>query len=103
MYFISFYVPESHLDLVKEAMFSAGAGNIGEYAKCCWQTFGEGQFLPLENSNPTIGAQGEITKVVEYKVEMVCCDEKINHVVTALKNAHPYEEPAYQVMRLETI
>lgn len=103
MYSIAFYIPESHLDIVKEAMFSAGAGNIGAYAKCCWQTFGEGQFLPLENSHPVIGKQGEITKVVEYKVEMVCHDDKIIPVVKALKNTHPYEEPAYQVWRLEEI
>lgn len=100
MFQISFYVPESHLEAVKESIFAAGAGQIGDYAKCAWQTLGEGQFMPLEGSDPFLGEKNKISKEPEYKVELVCRDEIIVNVIAALKKAHPYEEPAYQVVKL---
>lgn len=100
MHKICFYVPESHLEQVKTAMFEAGAGKIGNYDCCCWQTKGEGQFRALDGSNPFLGEKNKIEKVEEYKVEMVCTDDVVTHVVTALKKAHPYEEPAYEVYAL---
>ncbi|RZA08253.1 MAG: NGG1p interacting factor NIF3, partial [Proteobacteria bacterium] len=54
------YVPESHRDEVKKAMFAAGAGKLGNYDQCCWQTLGEGQFRPTEGANPAIGAVGKL-------------------------------------------
>ncbi|ARU57539.1 hypothetical protein OLMES_3509 [Oleiphilus messinensis] len=101
MYKIVVYVPEENLDEVKNALFSSGAGKIGEYDKCCWQVKGVGQFRPLSGSNPYIGSQGEIEKVSEYRVELVCSDELIKPAILAMKKAHPYEEPAYDVWRLE--
>lgn len=101
MYKLCFYVPEKATDLVKKALFEAGAGKIGDYDSCCWQTLGTGQFLPLDNSNPTIGKIGQIETVAEYKVEMVCDDEHIKAAIAALKKAHPYEEPAFDVCKLE--
>ena len=101
MYKLCFYVPEKATDLVKKALFEAGAGKIGDYDSCCWQTLGTGQFLPLDNSNPTIGEIGQIETVAEYKVEMVCDDEHIKAAIAALKKAHPYEEPAFDVCKLE--
>ncbi len=95
------YVPESHLETVKQALFNAGAGRIGDYDSCCWQTLGEGQFRPLEGSDPYLGMQGEVETVAEYKVEMVCAEGCLEDVVTALRSAHPYEEPAFDVWRLD--
>ena len=101
MYKLCFYVPASHLEQVKQAIFAAGAGRIGAYDQCAWQVLGEGQFRPLAGSQPFIGATGQIEKVPEYKVEVVCADALIASVVQQLKRAHPYEEPAYQVWKLE--
>lgn len=103
MYKLCFFVPESHLETVKEALFERGVGRIGNYDRCCWQTAGQGQFRALEGSSPCLGRQGELERVVEFKVEMVCRDELIAEAVTALKASHPFEEPAYDVFRLETI
>lgn len=92
------YIPESHLNKVKEAMFAAGGGKIGNYDSCCWQTEGKGQFRPLENSKPYLGQIGSVKTVIEWKVEMVCADDKVAAVVDAMKKAHPYETPAYLVL-----
>ena len=103
MFKLCFYVPESHLESVKEAVFAVGAGRIGDYDHCCWQILGEGQFRPLTGSNPHIGEQNSLTVVAEYKVELVCEAKIIHAVIEALKAAHPYEEPAFDVIRLEDI
>ncbi len=102
MFKLCFYVPATHVESVKDAIFAAGAGRVGDYDSCAWQVLGEGQFRPLSGSNPFIGQQGKIEKVAEFKVEVVCEDAVMNAVVAALKAAHPYEEPAYQVWRLES-
>lgn len=101
MFKICFFVPEAQLESTKEAMFQAGAGRIGDYDHCAWQTLGVGQFRPLAGSDPFVGQQGAIERLAEYKVEMVCADESVGEAVRALKLAHPYEEPAYDVYRLE--
>tara|TARA_R110000787_G_scaffold74221_6_gene165119 strand:+ start:2058 stop:2372 length:315 start_codon:yes stop_codon:yes gene_type:complete len=101
VYKLCFYVPESHLQLVKNALFAVGAGRVGEYDSCCWQVLGEGQFRPLPGSNPHLGGSGELTTVTEYKVEMVCESSVINAVVDALKMTHPYETPAFDVVKVE--
>ena len=100
---LCFYVPESHLETVKQAVFDAGAGKIGDYDHCCWQTLGQGQFRPLAGSQPFLGNEGEEETVKEYKVELVCEDELIKTAIAALIMAHPYEEPAYDVIKLESI
>jgi hypothetical protein len=100
MYKISFYVPESHVEEVKAALFESGAGRIGNYECCSWQVRGEGQFRPLQGSKPFLGRRGEMERVSEFKVEMVCPDHCIEDAVRALKGAHPYEEPAYDVWKL---
>jgi hypothetical protein len=101
MYNFVFYVPESHLDQVKEAVFAAGAGHIGDYDYCAWQTLGTGQFRAKPGADPYIGEVGKLEKVAEYKVEMVCKKDKINDVVKALKQAHPYETPAFHYWALQ--
>jgi len=100
---IEFYVPESHLETVKSAMFSAGAGKAGLYDSCAWQTAGEGQFRPLPGSRPFLGEQDKLETVVEFKVEMVCPESVIAEVITAMKESHPYDEVAYSVLRTENI
>ncbi|MBV1881466.1 MAG: YqfO family protein [Pseudomonadales bacterium] len=108
MYKLCFYVPASHLDSVKGAVFSAGAGKIGNYDQCCWQSKGQGQFRPLADSNPFIGeppnnGPGKVETVEEFKVEMVCDDAIVQSVVLALKAAHPYEEPAFDLWQLSQL
>lgn len=100
MYKLVVYVPESHLEAVKSALFAAGAGRIGDYDSCAWQVLGQGQFRPLEGSQPYLGQQGQVEHVPEYRVELVCADERIRDALSAMRQAHPYEEPAYDVWRL---
>ena len=101
MYKISFYAPESHLEAIKNAMFAAGAGKIGNYSCCAWQTLGQGQFLALEGSHAFVGEINQLETINEYKVEMVCQPDLIQDVIKAMKTAHPYEMPAYQVTNIE--
>ncbi|MBT5924034.1 MAG: NGG1p interacting factor NIF3 [Cellvibrionales bacterium] len=96
MYKLCFFVPESHLESVKLALFALGAGRIGSYDCCAWQVAGQGQFRALEGSAPFIGQQGVVANVDEYRVEMVVSEEIIASVVEALVEAHPYEVPAYE-------
>lgn len=102
MYKLCFYVPESHLEAVKTAVFAAGAGSIGDYDSCCWQVAGQGQFRPLAGSDPFIGAAGAVETVAEYRVEMVCAQAHIRAAVQAMRDAHPYEEPAWDVVAVVT-
>jgi structural hemagglutinin/hemolysin toxin protein RtxA len=102
MYQLAFYVPESHAEAVKEAVFQAGAGKIGNYQKCSFDIKGMGQFEPLAGSRPYLGSQGSVEKVPEIKVEMVCSEECLQEAIKALKKAHPYETPAYHVMKTLT-
>jgi hypothetical protein len=94
------YVPTSHLDAVKAALFAAGAGKIGNYDSCCWQTKGTGQFRALEGSDPFIGKQGAVEQVEEWKLELVCERRLAPAILAALKNAHPYETPAYHFVEI---
>jgi hypothetical protein len=102
MYKLCFYVPATHLEAVKAAVFAAGAGRIGDYDSCCWQVLGQGQFRPLPGSDPFLGRQGEVEQVEEYRVEMVCERAVVGAAVAAMKQAHPYEEPAWDVVELVT-
>ncbi|WP_163649175.1 NGG1p interacting factor NIF3 [Modicisalibacter sp. 'Wilcox'] len=103
MYKLAFFVPVEDAEPVKEAVFATGAGRIGDYEACCFQTRGSGQFRPLAGADPHIGRVGELEHVEELKVELVCEDGRIRDAVAALKTAHPYEEPAYEVWRLEDL
>jgi structural toxin protein (hemagglutinin/hemolysin) RtxA len=103
MYKIIFYVPVSHLERVKQALFTSGAGKIGQYSHCAWQILGEGQFMPLAGSHPYLGKENHLETAAEYKVELVCDANHIHAAIAALKQAHPYEEPAYQVIKIEAL
>lgn len=100
MYKICFFVPINEAESVKSAMFAAGAGRIGNYDHCSFETLGTGQFRPLTGADPFIGVVGKLERVSELKIEMVCEDQKILEVVSALKKNHPYEMPAYDIIKL---
>ena len=100
MYKLAFFVPASHVEVVKAAVFAAGGGRIGDYDHCAWQTLGQGQFRPLDGSQPYLGQTGQVEVVEEWKAELVVADDLIAQAVAALKQSHPYETPAYEVWRL---
>lgn len=102
-YKLIFYVPESHVEQVKAAVFDAGAGRQGNYDQCCWQTLGVGQFRPLEGSQPFIGSYCTVERVAEYRVELLCEAVYLTAAVEALIAAHPYEEPAFDVIARQGI
>lgn len=95
MIHLIFYVPLTHAEKVKKAVFDAGAGRIGDYDQCSWETQGQGQFRPLKGASPYIGQINTLEKVEELKVELVCQEDLLSSVIQALKTAHPYETPAY--------
>lgn len=103
MHKLCVYIPQDHLDIVKDALFSAGAGVQGNYSNCCWQTLGTGQFKPLDGSNPFIGEQDCVEYVQEYRVEMLVSDNNVKAVVAALRLAHPYEEPAFDFIKVADV
>lgn len=100
MYQICFYVPDSHLEQVKNALFNAGAGRYADYDQCAWQTLGQGQFRPCTGSQPFKGEIDRLTIVSEYKVEMICVEDNIQEALNALIASHPYEQPAYSVLKI---
>ncbi len=97
MYKLCFFVPESHLEAVKEALFAVGVGAYAHYDRCAWQTLGQGQFRPLEGNQAFIGQTQQLEILAEYKVEMICRDALIKTALETLVTAHPYEEPAYEI------
>ncbi len=103
MFQLIFFVPASHLGEVKDALFNTGAGKYKNYDNCCWQIEGKGQFRPLNSSSPFIGKLNELEEVDEYRVEMIVKDALIKTAVAALVEAHPYEEPAYSVLKIEQL
>lgn len=101
MYKLSYFVPSDAKELTKEALFEVGAGCFENYVKCSWETQGLGQFMPVRGAKPAIGTLDTLERVEEYKVEMICSDRVIAEAIRALKDSHPYEEVAYEVIRLE--
>ena len=94
------FVPAEALDAVRDAVFAAGAGRIGEYERCSWYTEGTGTFLPRQGAQPAVGAVGREERVPELRLETVFPAEAQAAVVAALRRAHPYEEPAFDVYAL---
>jgi dinuclear metal center YbgI/SA1388 family protein len=98
---LSVFVPLDHTEIVTNAMFKAGAGNIGNYSDCSFEQNGIGSFKPLENANPFEGKIGEISKVDERKIEVLVSTHSLNTVLNAMKTSHPYEEVAYDIISLK--
>jgi len=94
------FVPEDSLDAVRDALFAAGAGRIGEYERCSWYTAGTGTFRAPEGAHPAVGEVGREERVPELRLETVFPAERHDDVVAALRRAHPYEEPAFDVYEL---
>lgn len=94
------FVPHEHASAVVDALAGAGAGSIGEYERCAWTTTGVGTFLPGAAASPSVGEPGRVEEVPETRVEMVLPRHRRDAVVAALRGAHPYEEPAFDVLEL---
>jgi len=90
-------VPESHADIVREAMGRAGAGKIGDYSYCSFSVKGIGRFLPNEGANPHIGKVGVLEEVVEERIETICSRSILDYVLEEIKKAHPYEETGIDI------
>ena len=97
---ISTTVPAENLDAVRSAMSEAGAGIIGNYTECSYSCKVIGTFRPGDGANPYIGTNGQLEFVEEEKLEMICDVEKVKEVVSALRRAYPYEEPAIEIIPL---
>jgi hypothetical protein len=94
------FVPREALESVRDALFEAGAGRIGNYERCSWYTAGTGTFLGGEGSDPSIGERGREERVAELRLETVYPEDRHDEVIAALRRAHPYEEPAFDVYPL---
>ncbi|MFA4904893.1 MAG: NGG1p interacting factor NIF3 [Candidatus Margulisiibacteriota bacterium] len=102
MYKLVVFIPEKALDKVRKAVCSAGAGKIGrKYDNCSFYTKGTGTFRPLKGARPYIGKVGKLEKVNEYRLETIVSKELLKKVIAAMKEAHPYEEPAYDIYPLK--
>jgi hypothetical protein len=100
-YKIVVYVPVSHADLVREAIGRAGGGRLGNYSYCSFSVRGTGRFRPEEGAQPAIGQVGRLEEVEEERIEVTCDTGVVRAVAAAIVSAHPYEEPALDVWRLE--
>ena len=94
------FVPAEALDTVRDAVFAAGAGRIGDYERCSWYTEGTGTFVGGEGTAPTLGEPGREQRVPELRLETVYPVDREEDVVRALREAHPYEEPAFDLYAL---
>ena len=94
------FVPREALAAVRDALFAAGAGRIGDYERCSWYTQGTGTFLGGDSTDPSIGEKGREQRVAELRLETVFPEERQAEIVEALRRAHPYEEPAFDIYAL---
>ncbi len=94
------YVPREHSDTLQEAVFEAGAGHIGDYSHCSWSVAGIGQFLPQAGASPAVGSVGTVERVTEDRVEVVAPARARAAVLSAMRAAHPYEDPAFDILAL---
>jgi dinuclear metal center YbgI/SA1388 family protein len=101
LYKIAVFTPTTHVELVMDAISKVGAGHIGDYSHCTFQTNGTGTFMPQEGTNPFIGKQNQLEKVNETKIETIVPESILNRVINAMISAHPYEEVAYDIYPLQ--
>jgi dinuclear metal center YbgI/SA1388 family protein len=97
------FVPQDHLQKVRESIFYAGAGHIGNYDQCSFSSSGKGTFRGLEGTNPFIGEQGKLSEEAEIKMETIFPAHNQNKIISALLKAHPYEEVAYDIYSLDNL
>ena len=101
LYKIAVFVPQSHRNAVMQALNKGGAGHIGNYSNCTFQSKGEGTFKPLEGTSPYIGKQDKLEIAEELKIETIVPESKLQQAVSTMLTAHPYEEPAYDIYPLQ--
>ena len=94
------FVPPENADAVRAAVFAAGAGGIGDYSQCSWSVTGTGQFLPGDRASPAIGSVGAPARVVEDRIEVIAPARARREVFSAMRTAHPYTEPAFDIFAL---
>jgi dinuclear metal center YbgI/SA1388 family protein len=94
------FVPDKDLAKVQDALFAEGAGRIGQYNECSFRLAGTGTFFGTESTQPTVGQKGRREDVSEWRLEVVCSEARVDAVVRAMRRAHSYEEPAYDVYPL---
>lgn len=97
------FVPVESTEVVREALFAAGAGHIGDYSHCSWTVTGAGQFLPGAGASPVIGTRGVVERVAEDRVEVIAPARLRGPVLAAMRAAHPYQEPAFDVFSLASL
>lgn len=95
------YVPRKNAEAVQAAVFDAGAGHIGDYSHCSWSVSGVGQFLPHVGASPAVGSIGNVERVDEDRFEVVAPARVRADVLSAMRAAHPYEEPAFDIFAME--
>jgi len=100
-YKISVFVPEDRIEKVAEAIFNAGGGIIGEYSRCSFRTAGTGTFFGSDGTSPFAGKKGKTEKIGEFKLEAIADSWKVGEIISAMIDAHPYEEPAYDIYPLK--
>jgi hypothetical protein len=94
------FVPREALDPLRDALFAAGAGGVGDYTRCSWYTEGTGTFLGGTGTSPSVGQAGREERVAELRLETVFPAAQQDAVIAALREAHPYEEPAFEIYDL---
>lgn len=94
------FVPETHANIVREALGKAGAGEIGDYKFCSFSNKGIGRFVPQDDAHPAIGKIGKLEEVIEEKIETICYKKDLQKIMTAVNKVHPYEEVAYDIYPL---
>ena len=100
---LTFFTPVSHTQLILDALYKEGAGQIGQYKNCSFRSEGTGTFLPLASANPAIGTTGQLEEVNEHRIEIMFPFHMESHILATLRKVHPYEEVAYYVHLLENI
>ncbi len=93
-------VPEESADALRKAIGDAGGGGVGNYTHCSFTVKGIGRFTPREGANPAIGEVGKAEQVIEERIEVNCDDSNLDQVISAIRAAHPYEEPAIDIYQL---
>ncbi len=100
-YVLVVFVPAGDEEALLEAVFAAGAGRLGDYDRCAFVSRGEGRFRPLRGADPAIGSVGNDERVAEVRLECVVAEAAVDAVLAAVRAAHPYEEPAIYLHRLD--
>ena len=101
LYKVVVFVPTTDADNLRQAIGEAGGGRIGAYTHCSFSSRGTGRFLPTVEAKPAIGQTGKLEEVEEERIEFVCETHCLDEVIAAIRNVHPYEEPAIEALKIE--